>query len=279
MAAVGSRISCRSLVAALVLGVVTGGLGAQALPPVPVTLTPNTPFKKGVLGPTWDALRAQAPSGESFVLRQRVPAHPKRLLVYLDGGGAVGHDNYRQLRYPAMIAMFESEAFADTLVLLPQCPQTNTWDSLRWDRPDAPYTSDRPSALGEALVGLVSQLQATYGISREHSLVWGISLGAFGLLDVITWHPDVFGTAVSLAGGGDPTRLADTLGSTTLWLFHGDQDSNVPPAHSQRIADALAARGLPVRLTFLLGANHGILEPVLARPEFRRFLEDWAQGP
>lgn len=73
----------------------------------------------------------------------------------------------------------------------------------------------------------------------------------------------------------------DALRTPTL-LIHGSQDPIVPAAQSQRLAQVLRARGIPVRHVTYQGEGHGLACPenvIHSAVEEYRFLQDFLNGP
>jgi acetyl esterase/lipase len=56
-------------------------------------------------------------------------------------------------------------------------------------------------------------------------------------------------------------------------ILHGTQDSVVPCAHGERLHDALSAKGVPVELCLLEGADHATVE--FYQPEIRRIIAEF----
>ena len=71
----------------------------------------------------------------------------------------------------------------------------------------------------------------------------------------------------------DPyAELAQGIGHTPAWLFHGDADNVIPVSESRRLYQALQAQGGPVRYTEYAGVGHDSWTPAYAEPEFMPWL-------
>lgn len=146
-----------------------------------------------------------------------------------------------------------------------------------WLRTVPGVAADRIALLGFSQGGQVALLAA----ARDTGLR-GVA-AYFPVTDIPQWkvttaNADIPGyiTSTCEPGGTDArspvTRAAD-IGAAVL-LVHGDADTRVPTAQSQRMLDALAAAGRPATLTLIPGAQHGFTaaEEAQARPVVDRFL-------
>ena len=66
--------------------------------------------------------------------------------------------------------------------------------------------------------------------------------------------------------------LAQKLGKTPIWIFHGEVDQVVNVNGSREPAAALKAAGADVRYTELLGLNHNSWDAAYASDEFVQWL-------
>jgi predicted peptidase len=59
----------------------------------------------------------------------------------------------------------------------------------------------------------------------------GISMGGFGVFDMITRYSDRFAAAAPICGGADPKQKENLL-KTPIWAFHGEKDVLVDKRHT-----------------------------------------------
>jgi predicted peptidase len=96
-------------------------------------------------------------------------------------------------------------------------------------------------------------------------------MGGSGTWYLAAKHPRIFAAAVPLCGGGDPKQAA-ALKTIPFWVFHGDQDDQVPVERSRSMVEAVkAVGGERMNYTELAGAGHLITATVYPRTELR----DW----
>jgi predicted peptidase len=75
------------------------------------------------------------------------------------------------------------------------------------------------------------------------------------------------------AQGEDPyTPVAQKVGKTPVWIFHGGADSVVPVTESRKMNEALKATGGNVKYTEYEGVNHNSWDKAFAEPEFFNWL-------
>ena len=66
----------------------------------------------------------------------------------------------------------------------------------------------------------------------------------------------------------DPhAEVARRIGSTPVWMFHGDADQAVPVEESRHMAEALKAAGGNFKYTEYPGVNHNSWDKAYAEPE------------
>ncbi len=169
-------------------------------------------------------------------------------VVYLHGAGAKGSDLAMVEResLPRLIA--QGLPFPHCLVC-PQCPP----EVPGWNVDDLNHLFD----------SLVFRHQA----EPDRIVLTGISMGGRGVWEFAYWHRDKLAGVVPLCGFGIP-NLAPRLVSLPVWMFHGENDSVLPVARSDEMAQALRnANATDMRYDRLPGLGHNIGETVYARPE------------
>lgn len=63
-------------------------------------------------------------------------------------------------------------------------------------------------------------------------------MGGFGTFEMLERFPDLFAAGVPIAGGGNTLAL-ESYKDVPTWLFHGENDLNVPVSLSVAMHDAL----------------------------------------
>lgn len=215
--------------------------------------------------------------GLALPYRLFVPAgcttdQPCALLLFLHGAGERGDDNEAQLGNDALaLTRPEVQAGQPTIVVYPQCPKELQWGDVPWAEGSyslARTPTSRPMA---AALQLLAALQAKYPVDPSRLLVTGLSMGGYGVWDIIARHPTMFAGALALCGGGDPAQ-APALRDLPLWAFHGDQDPAVPVRGSRLMIRALRQAGGNPRYTEVSGQGHDVWTVAFRDVEVMRWL-------
>ena len=144
------------------------------------------------------------------------------------------------------------------LVVLPQCGKGRYWHSPEMER---------------MVLAEVEQAAAEFGADTKRLYLAGVSMGGFGAWHLASRHPGRFAAVVSICGGsplfmGDRfSPIAERVGRTPVWLFHGAEDRLVPVTESRRLVEALKEiRGSRVRYSEYKGGGHNVWLNALAEP-------------
>lgn len=177
------------------------------------------------------------------------------LVVFFHGAGERGMENEKQL---ANGVQDIRDNMQKAIILAPQCSHFGQWVDTPWEQ--GGYSVDEVPESDEmmAVMALVQQITETYSVDKDRIYAMGISMGGFGVWDVMVRHNDVFAAGVAVCGAGDPTK-ADVLKDTPMFVFHGSQDDTVPVSGSSDMVDAIQkAGGTKIQYTEYPGAGHGI---------------------
>lgn len=204
--------------------------------------------------------------GRSAHLRYRIrPASgPGRapLLVFLHGVGECGTDNVQQLSYPFFkdpTSLFGSKTDArfPCHVLAPQAPDGERWvDVPSWDTAELALKPQPTPAL-RAVGGLIERFLSEPDVDPSRVYVVGLSMGAFGVYDLVARRPELFAAAVAVCGAGDPAEAA-YLKRVPFWIAHGALDRGVPVERSRAMEAALRAAGAAVVYKEYADAGHDV---------------------
>jgi phospholipase/carboxylesterase len=169
-----------------------------------------------------------------FRVRLPVPAKPKRCVVLLHGVG--GNENN--------LAGLAAQIDIDTLVVLARGPLSIALNQFCWFRVD--FTANGPSiVLAEAeearlgLIRFVQQIQSTYCISPQDTVIAGFSQGGILSASIALTAPERVGGFAILSGRilpelkphlASPEQLVHLRG----YIAHGEYDGTLPVQWSQR---------------------------------------------
>ena len=176
------------------------------------------------------------------------------LVVWLHGAGGRGNDNVSQLDDGVGAFMsYEVQRHQPAFILVPQCPDGHQWVETGDAGP--PYVNYEIDAVPESvwfemLFRLIGELDAKYPIDDDRRYVSGFSMGAAGVWDIITRHPDYFAAAMPISGKGDPSK-ADRLVGMPIWTFHGKFDPIAPIENTRSLSRAIDTAGGTLKVTEL----------------------------
>ena len=182
-------------------------------------------------------------------LRPLSASSPQPLVVFLHGAGERGEDNRAPLRNGAaeLLASDPVRHAFPCYALVPQCPQGQRWVEVDWSAP-AHTLPPQPSQPLAAVWELVSQLLSPAPhtdpgaplIDASRVYLVGLSMGSFGVWDLLSRHPDAFAAAIAICGGGDEQQAA-RFAHVPVWAFHGALDPVVSVERSRHMIAALHA--------------------------------------
>jgi predicted peptidase len=173
------------------------------------------------------------------------------MILYLHGAMGRGSDFEKMSWYPLPRLLREPGHDLPCVVLMPQCPADDVWGDP------------------EGLLALVDEVSASHAIDPDRIYLVGYSMGGTGAWRLALAHPERFAAVAPMSGYADPAR-ASRLKGVPIWVFHGAQDTRVPPAESGQMVRALEAAGADVR--FSLDPERGHAPPSDAEHEQ---LFDW----
>lgn len=177
------------------------------------------------------------------------------LVVFLHGYGERGIDNESQLLHgvPELLAFGENHD-QPMFLLAPQHGEVpwhpaNILANERFDFPDTPNEPVRQ------ILDLIEEQLERHPIDPDRIYLTGLSMGAFGVWDMLLRTPDRFAAAIPVAGGApqDGTFAPNTA---PVWILHGADDRTVHPDHSTRAYATATKQGLDVQLTIVPGLRH-----------------------
>lgn len=173
------------------------------------------------------------------------------ILVFLHGRSLSGTDLNRVKRYGVLVAINRGVDVPGIIV----APQTkNGWN------PDA-------------IMEIIDYVLENYNADPSRVYVCGMSMGAYGTLDVAGKFPDRIAAAVAICGGGS-VQYAENLSTVPLWIQHGNADRAVPASESKKIYHAIkkADAKADATLTIIPGGTHGSVERLFHQDEMYKWM-------
>lgn len=213
-----------------------------------------------------------------------LPAHYTKLhhwpvVLFLHGSGERGTDNLRQLTNGLAPALERYGQRYKVVVVLPQCRMGEEW-----------YGEEET----QALAALEQTIREFHG-DRRRVYLTGISMGGAGAW-YMARHRRKFAAVVPISGevarrpddpfpsdpppdiarivgAPDPyAALADQIGATPIWAFHGSADEVVPATESRAMFAALKQSGGNALYTEYAGAGHDVWDLVYANNDFVKWM-------
>lgn len=191
------------------------------------------------------------------------------VVLFLHGAGERGDDGLVQTDVGIGTAIRLDRSRFPAIVVLPQCRKGIWWS-------ESPMDDVALAALGAASKEFHGDPARTY--------LTGLSMGGYGTWAIAGKHPGKFAALAPICGGilmpdkarvqpADDNKLyeeaARKIGrETPVWIFHGGDDSVVPPSESRRMNEAMKALGGEVRYTEYPGVGHDSWTKAYAETEF-----------
>jgi dienelactone hydrolase len=157
------------------------------------------------------------------------------------------------------------------IVVMPQCPIPSYW------------TDSEMQALAMAAL---DQETAEFHADPDRTYLVGLSLGGYGAWELARNNPNRWAAIVITASGifwsyaperwqevsTLPAEYAHAVGHTPLWLFHGADDTVVPPRESEIMYEAVKAAGGHIRFWLYQGYRHDCWTRAFDEPDVPRWL-------
>jgi predicted peptidase len=203
------------------------------------------------------------------VIRQ---AHPQQvpLVLALHGAGERGDDNSAQLRNGVAELLGSDEAAArfPCFYVVPQCAKDDQWVKVHGERHVLPEKLSKPLS---AVMELVDELLSHHPIDPQRIYLIGLSMGGFGVWDLLSRWPARFAAAVSICGGANENAVVAAR-AVPVWVFHGDRDQVVRVERSRRTVDVLRKAGSTAHYTEYPNVAHDSWVKAFAEPDLLPWL-------
>ena len=199
------------------------------------------------------------------------------VILFLHGAGERGGDGLIQTEVGIGTAIRRHVERVPAIVVFPQCLKDRWW-------PESEMQAQALKALDEAIKEFNGDAARVY--------LTGISMGGYGTWAIAANNPSRFAALAPVCGGvrtpprvaipsgtpaaeaaGDPYKaVAQKVGSTPVWVFHGGADTVVPVEESRKMVEALKASGGNVRYNEYEGVGHNSWDKAYGEPEFFTWL-------
>ena len=227
--------------------------------------------------------RTVTASGTTYRYQVFVPADFSKkkswpVVLFLHGAGERGSDGLLQTDVGIAHAIRLHSAKFPFIIVIPQCGEGKIWGE--------------PDMQAQSLAALEASIKQFHG-DRNRVYLTGLSMGGFGTWELAARNPGRFAALVPICSGIRPQKdwpqlrvtlvddpkftdpyaeIARLIGSTPVWIFHGDADPAVPVGESRLMADALKAANAKFKYTEYPGVGHNSWDQAYAEPDLARWL-------
>jgi len=145
------------------------------------------------------------------------------------------------------------------------------WVQVDWGAAEHSMPKE-PSFPMRMVTELLPTLQKEFpAIDAKRLYIAGLSMGGFGVWDLLARRPDWFAAGVPICGGAD-LETVNTVAPIPIWDFHGSQDGTVRVDRSRNMIAAIWNVGGEPRYTEYPGVGHDSWTKALAEPELIEWL-------
>ncbi len=211
-----------------------------------------------------------------FVPKRYAPKQEWPVLLFLHGAGERGNDCAMQTGTGLGPALRRQMETFPGLVVLPQCHWGEVW-----------FADMEQQAL-QALEQTIAEFHG----DRSRVYLTGLSMGGYGTFYIASRNPGKFAALVPICGGVVPPRtfpfpphviaqvpkdkpydtIAQKIGKTPVWIFHGSADRTIPVTESRNMVAALRALSGNVKYTEYEGVAHNSWDRAYAEEDLWRWL-------
>ena len=199
------------------------------------------------------------------------------VILFLHGAGERGNDGLIQTEVGIGTAIRRHADRVPAIVVFPQCLKDRWWPE--------------PEMQAQALKALDQSIKEFNGDPARIYLT-GISMGGYGTWAIAANNPSRFAALAPVCGGVRPPpraslpsgalevragdepykAIAEKVGGTPVWIFHGGADPVVPVSESRNMVEALKASGRTARYSEYEGVGHNSWDKAYGEPEFFSWL-------
>ncbi len=178
------------------------------------------------------------------------------MIVFLHGAGERGNDLSLVTRHgiPKYFVVDPDYHGLRVITVSPQCPANTVWNNI-----------------SIPLFEFILQTAEEYNADKTRISITGISMGGFGIWELLISHPDFFRAAAPVCGGGMDWRIPYNL-STPIKAFHGEVDPVVPVVYSQILCKAVNDRGGSATLKIYPNVQHNSWDYAYEEPDLIEWL-------
>jgi predicted peptidase len=169
------------------------------------------------------------------------------LITFLHGIRERGNSGYILGMFSSVIKQYLKDIPA--IIMFPQCRPNVYWTDPRMD---------------EMVSRQIETVNYEFSIDYSRQYLIGVSMGGYGVWHFASQYPNNFAALVSICGGSPLTNgdrfspIAEKIGKTPAWLFHGSEDEVVQVSESRNMAAAIRKNNGNVKYTEYEGVGHNV---------------------
>jgi predicted peptidase len=188
---------------------------------------------------------------------------PPPVITFLHGIGQRGAGGFVPESGAAGAVVRRYLARVPAVVLLPQCRAGSHWSDPFMD---------------EMVMTALAQTETEFEADPARLYLTGVSMGGYGVWSLASRHPGRFAALVPICGGVSGREaerfrpVAEKVGRTPTWIFHGADDRVVSVEESRGMAAALEVVGGDFKYSEYAGVGHAVWTQVLAERELMPWL-------
>ncbi len=202
---------------------------------------------------------------ENYTYQLYIPPNTKSeklpLIIFLHGIRERGNGGYISGMFSQIIKQYLKNTPA--VIMFPQCRPSVYWSDPRMD---------------EMVMREVEAVQDEFLIDEKRKYLIGVSMGGYGVWSFASEYPNTFAALVSICGGSPLTNgdrfspIAEKIGKTPAWLFHGSKDEIVQTSESRNLTAAIRKNNGCVKYNEYEDAGHDVYLNALGEKELLPWL-------
>jgi len=207
-------------------------------------------------------------------------------LLFLHGAGNRGDDNNSQVSVNTGLLNriiggekvtydgVEIDTSKEFIIVAPQCAKEQQWVDTPWDKkPDPSYSLEEVaiSTHMTAVAELIENIKTNYNIDETRLYATGLSMGGFGVWDLLARYPGMFAAAAPMGGAGDISKASE-IAETPVWTFHQLLDGTVSCEGTLAMVEALTKAQGEVKFSPYFDRKHNAWDNGYAEPELLQWL-------
>ena len=192
-----------------------------------------------------------------FVPAGYSPSRPAPVIFYLHGASGRGRDGRAQLIVGLGPGLKQRAATTPFLAVFPQN------ENLRGRLLGGWHDDSRELDRG---LKILDEVERTYAVNKNHRVLVGVSMGAFGAWSLAAKDPTRWKAVVPVSGGGKPEFIPG-LAKVPVWAFHAADDTLVPMSASTNLIDGINAAGGRGFVSIVPTGGHNIGNHVFGQDE------------